>query len=278
MQQLKTKRQSYQRWPLAAIAFAFAAGPTICVAGVPQRTPVMLVGVTHLVSKNDLNNSPNIDALDPQRQTQIEDLIRHLVPFKATKVMIEAPFGDARFQERYKQYLKGERTLGANEIYQYGFRLAALSGNSLIYPIDTTSDFPFDYDKVKAAAGLYGQTQILQAADSATAESIKQEHDLIQRGTILDILRFVNEPDTIAHDAAWYLFIDRVGGEQDYSGADLVSYWYARNLHILANIMRDVTPGDRIVVIIGAGHLGVLRQLVEQSQDLELVDPEPYLR
>lgn len=268
----------FKPWCLVSVAICITAASAICFAAAPPRIPVMLVGVTHLVSKNDLNNSPDINALDPERQMQIADLTQRLKSFKATKVMIEAPFGDERFQSRYEQYLKGTWTLGANEIYQYGFRLAALSGNKTIYPIDTTGDFPFDYDRVKATAGKYGQSQILRAADAATAESIKREHDLIRQGTILDILRFVNEPETISHDAAWYLYVDRVGGGQDYAGADLVSYWYARNLHIFANIMRNVAPNDRIVVIIGAGHLGVLRQLVDQSSDLELVDPEPYLR
>lgn len=264
------------RLALVGIGITFLSAT--CLADTPGRIPIMLVGVTHLVAKHDLNNSPDVDPSDPERQAQIKDLVQHLAPFKATKVMIEAPFGDDRFQGRYEQYLKQNWELGNNEVYQYGFRLAALLGHKTIYPIDTTGDFPFDYDKVKASAARYGQTRTLQDADAASAESIKKEHDLIQHSTILDVLRFVNKPETISHDAAWYLYIDRVGAQQDYAGADLVSYWYARNLHIFSNIMRDVIPGDRIVVIIGAGHLGVLRQLVAQSPDLELVDPEPYLR
>jgi hypothetical protein len=51
------------------------------------------------------------------------------------------------------------------------------------------------------------------------------------------------------------------GEAGDYPGADLLASWYQRNMRIYANIVHLIeSPGERILVIYGAGHLGWLRQ------------------
>ena len=50
-------------------------------------------------------------------------------------------------------------------------------------------------------------------------------------------------------------------------------HWYARNLRIFRNIQAIATePDDRIMVIFGAGHLGILRQQLESYPGMELVE------
>ena len=56
-----------------------------------------------------------------------------------------------------------------------------------------------------------------------------------------------------------------------------VANWYARNLHIYANIARVAQPGERVLVIMGSGHRPLLRQFVAESPELELVPAERYL-
>lgn len=261
----------------AALLSALLAGGAFAADTTP-RIPIMLVGVTHLEAKNDLHNSPNIDPLTPEHQREIKDIMRRLLAFKPTKVMIEQNYGDNHIQEQYRQYLAGKFQLGANEVYQYGFRLAALAHNPDIYPIDTSKDYPFDYPGVQASAKRHGQTVVLAAAESSVASLLKRSDDLISHGSLLDVLRYVNDPRVISQGNGWYLYVARVGGGDDYAGADLVSTWYARNVHIYANVLRDTKPGDRVVVFIGAGHTPLLSWLVEQSPDLKLVDVERYLR
>ena len=262
---------------LATLLSALLAGG-VFAADTAQRIPIMIVGVTHLEAKNDLHNSPNINPLTPEHQREIKNLMQRLLAFKPTKVMIEQPYGDIRIQERYHQYLAGKFSLGANEVYQYGFRLAALVHNPDIYPIDTSKDYPFDYPGVQASAKKHSQTAVLDAAENSVASLIKRSDELISHGSLLDVLRYVNDPHVITQGNGWYLYVARVGGGDDYSGADLVSTWYARNVHIYANILRDTKPGDRVLVFIGAGHTPLLNWLVEQSPDLKLVDAEHYLR
>lgn len=54
--------------------------------------------------------------------------------------------------------------------------------------------------------------------------------------------------------------------------------WYNRNLRIFANLLRIIEREDeRILLVIGSGHLGILRHAVETSPEYQLVEVEGYL-
>ena len=53
--------------------------------------------------------------------------------------------------------------------------------------------------------------------------------------------------------------------------------WYGRNLMIFNNIARRTEPGDRILVIYGAGHGNHLRQLAADSGVYRVHDPLAWL-
>jgi len=74
-----------------------------------------------------------------------------------------------------------------------------------------------------------------------------------------------------------YMRFNRVGAGDTYVGAELVSTWYERNIHIFANLQRISEPGDRILVIFGAGHAPILRELVESDPEMTFVAAGPYL-
>lgn len=253
--------------------------PHHAAAAGTHRIPVMIVGLAHFVAHADLHNSKFVDIMSPKHQEQIKDVVKNLARFKPTKVMIEQPYGDTKIVAQYQQYLNGKFKLSANEVYQLGFRLAAMSKNKSIYPIDSNTDFPFDYDKVVASAKQHDQTAILDAAAAHTKPLIERSDYLEQHGSILELLRYLNTPAALDANASWYMYVDHIGGGKDYAGADLVSYWYARNLHIYANIRRSIdSQDDRVVVFIGAGHAQQLREYIRLSPELRLIDPEPYLR
>lgn len=271
---------SIPTWSLLPALFMLVAISAYADGSRQQRPQVMIVGVAHFVSHRDVHNSKLADIMSPAHQEEIKTVVDNLLKFAPTKVMIEQPIGSETIGQQYQKYLAGDFTLGPNEVYQLGFRLAALAGDKAIYPIDTNTDFPFDLDAVKFSAKQYGQTGLLDEAETeVTATIVQHEGDLEEHGTILELLRYLNLTDTIDKNASWYMYIDRVGSGKDYAGADLVSYWYARNLHIFANMMRSIdSRTDRVVVFIGSGHVQQLSNYVRLSPDLELVDPEPYLK
>ena len=55
-------------------------------------------------------------------------------------------------------------------------------------------------------------------------------------------------------------------------------FWYNRNLKTFVNLTRITESEDeRILLIIGAGHLGFLKQIVEDSEVYHLESPLQYL-
>ncbi len=260
---------------LAALLAGTASGHAKEIKPIPQ---VMVLGVAHLVAKADLHNSTwGEGALSPGMQTQIRSVVAKLAKFKPTKVMIEALPSDPKFVERYKAYLAGRYRLGPNETDQFGYRLAALEHNSTIYPIDAQG-FPFDYAAVQRSAKAEGQLSILKDADAHLQSLITRSSALEKQDRLLDLLCYMNSPEALAQNAAWYMYVNRIGNaKNDYAGATLTSYWYARNLHIFANIMHELKPGDRVVVIIGQGHAAMLRPMIRLSPFARDIDPRAYL-
>ena len=62
-----------------------------------------------------------------------------------------------------------------------------------------------------------------------------------------------------------------LGENGDWAGADLLADWYRRNARIFTNVMRIVdSPDERVLVIIGSGHLGLLREAVSNDPTLRL--------
>ena len=89
-----------------------------------------------------------------------------------------------------------------------------------------------------------------------------------------------NDPEGIRIDHQQYIRrIARVGLGDQYPGANWLShYWYDRNLKIYVNLTRITeSADDRILLIIGAGHVYLVQQFLEESGDYIIESPLKYL-
>ncbi|NND59426.1 MAG: hypothetical protein HKN49_04085 [Gammaproteobacteria bacterium] len=93
--------------------------------------------------------------------------------------------------------------------------------------------------------------------------------------TLQQFLLFLNSPERVRLGHGHYL----VGGfkaatAEAYPGADNLSgWWYNRNLRIFANVLQLVRDADeRVLLIIGAGHLPILHHAATTSPEVTLVD------
>ena len=74
-----------------------------------------------------------------------------------------------------------------------------------------------------------------------------------------------------------YLSTNSIGANDGYSGATASASWWERNFRMFANIQQQAEPGQRIIAIGGAGHMAILKQLLEIDQRLQGVAVNPYL-
>lgn len=91
------------------------------------------------------------------------------------------------------------------------------------------------------------------------------------------ILAFMNSPEAAAEDKALHYGMMRFGGGDAQPGAVLNGRWFTRNAEIFARLMQAAEPGDRIVVVYGAGHASWLRDMVEATPGFRLIEPADYL-
>lgn len=69
-----------------------------------------------------------------------------------------------------------------------------------------------------------------------------------------------------------------VGFPAHHVGADLVGEWYKRNLRTYANLWRAAEEGDdRVVLLIGQGHVRTLRTFLRENPEFEVVPVDEVL-
>lgn len=258
------------------------------------KSDLLLLGTFHFKDAGLDGYKPkyDIDILSPKRQKEVLKVIAILKKFGPTKIAIEAPLGQqARVDSLYQAYLADEFDLKANEIYQIGFRLAKLLGHERVYAVDAKErQYYEDWSAVKeeynAQYNAYlelSPPQQLQRAEQAdrqfTALYAAEDAAKINH-SLLEVLLSMNEPDRISAGHGHYLTGNfKMGSGDDYFGPDNSIGWYSRNLRIFHNLTRLHQPGDeRVLLLIGAGHLPFIRFLAEASPDFELRELREFVK
>ena len=265
----------------ALILMGFAMTTAAIAQSAPQAlepAQVMILGSYHFTGGgSDYVNSPVVDYLSPERQAEISVVLDRLEAFAPTRILVELqPQHEDGFNQAYRQYLAGERSLTVNERQQIGMALAARLGLDQLYGVDFASDM--DFDGMLGAAQSAGQTELL-AGFEAFIEPIQARMASPEEAAlpVLDRLIETNSAEQVAfHDL--YLLLAQMGSAENPVGAEQMEIWWGRNLHIFANIARLSAPGERVLVIYGGGHKYLFDQFVEASPNLDRVDPLTYLR
>ena len=106
---------------------------------------------------------------------------------------------------------------------------------------------------------------------------MKDSQEMLGRMTVSEYLHEHNQPQNILAMQRAYTDCDAyISVDHDYIGPDVMAAWYGRNVRIFSNVTRITKPGDRILVLFGAGHVYYLRQLFGESANYELLDTNSY--
>jgi len=273
--------------------FWLAFAPLFLGIGQPPadvKIEVMVVGLYHMANPGlDVHNLKADDVLSPKRQKEIEALCMRLLEFRPTKIAVESPFPhkDAvegnrvrkkkDYPQKYKEYLQGDLDVSRNEVYQVAFRLAKMAHLDRVQGIDEAGYYP--YGKMKKFALENGLKELFTDGEKHGAEMMAEMQNRLSTNTVIEMLNYVNQPETLLKMHQSYLTMEaKLVADDNYLGPEILSEWYKRNLKIFANILRISQPNDRVVVFFGAGHAHILKQLIQDSPDMILVQPNEYLR
>ncbi|MEO6589836.1 MAG: DUF5694 domain-containing protein [Pyrinomonadaceae bacterium] len=257
----------------------FVLGIFLSSALAQQQTKaqVMILGVYHFANPNlDLVKGNLPDHLSDKKQKEIAELLDLLAKFKPTKIVVEAEPENTKIQDHYAEYLKGNYKLTAAETQQIGFRLAKRFDLKQLYLAD--NQIPMDFDALMAAAVETKNTQFLEMfpKEMAQIEAMKKHQAEI---SVREALTELNEPLLQEKTKALYLQLARVRGKDKFVGADVLAAWYQRNFRIFTNLAQTINSSeDRVLVVFGQGHIPYLRDAVKSSPDMQLIEPNDYLK
>lgn len=240
----------------------------------PPLAEVLVLGTYHMANPGrDIFNMKADDVLAPKRQAEIREVLHVLARFRPTKIAIEAD-GDSPKIEQYQDYLAGKYELGRDERDQIGFRLGKELNLSKIYGIDADGEFPFPavQDYVKA----HGREKELESLMAQVGKTVQDENEFLRSHSVLEMLLRINSSDAVRRGLAGYAMYAHFGEEYNYAGANLLTGWYQRNIRIHTHLLNVIEPEDRVLVIFGFGHLGLLRQAVEADPTLTLRTIEEF--
>ena len=266
----------------ALIGSSFAAAQT--TAPEPAPIEIIIIGAFHLNNPGrDIHNAQIDSVLTPQKQAELARISQDIARFRPTAIAIERVAADQATltDVLYDQYGPDDLLTDADERVQIGYRLARLAQVSRVYGIDEKDrpDEPtyFPYSEMATWAESHGRSGDLADLSSAVRLWLAGMEQRQRTETLGQMLSAVNTAEMADWGQASYYRFLTFGGQDQWPGADLNGRWYTRNARIFAKLVRVAEPGDRIVVLFGAGHAYWLRHFAQTTPGFRLVEPNQYL-
>ena len=245
---------------------------------------VMVLGTYHMDNPGlDLANVKADDVLKPQRQQELEALSAALAEYRPTKIVVERIAKTAELLDhRYAEFTTADLGKNRDERYQIAYRLAHKLGQQQVFAVDEDAgegepDY-FPFGRVVEWAKANGVENRLNADLDRAKGEVERINRLQAEGSIAHVLASMNRPEQADQDQRWYYGLLTYGDTDRQPGAELNAYWYMRNAKIFAKLMTVAKPGDRILVVYGAGHNYWLRHFAKTTPGFVNVDPTPYLQ
>lgn len=264
----------------------------------PEQVRVMLLGTYHMDNPGlDEVNVNADDVLSDNRQAELRKLVKDLAEWQPHRVAVERPYNrDDEVNNRYKEYQSGEReydreeTFPAphqrrndsnsecrSEVVQVGFRLADRLNHDYISVVDEhPNESRYDPDPFEDRdIDSTRKTSVTVMDQKKTKAEVDEKLEAL---TIPEYLAWVNGEGNLRnnHDIMFDRGIRAV--DESFGSPIALAYWYERNIRIVHHLWRTMNADDdRILLLIGSGHIRVLRHLLEESPMFCPVSPLPHL-
>ena len=215
-----------------------------------------------------------VDILSDLRQAEVEELANYIAQFKPTKIAIEATHS-WKATEKLRAYKMGDYQEERGERFQLAMRIAKNLKLDTLYAIDalTIADelkkrYPEFSDSLWQDFNWRGESKI----DSLYKNWFQYSSRLNKEASLLESFKYANSKESLEYAYAANFSADFA--LEGYTGPDVMSiYWYNRNLRTVRNIqLLTANSEDRILVIMGRGHIAMLQQFFNGSPEYEVMD------
>lgn len=243
---------------------------------------IMVVGAYHMGNPGqDVVNAEIDSVLTLERQAELDDVAKALSKFNPTAIAVERISEAPDYiDEKFQTYAPKDLAEKADERYQIAYRLADMTGVDRVFGIDEqpSDDEPdyFPFGKLVAHAEVTDQEEDLTAQIAMAQEMATRFSEMQSSMSVAELLMDSNYGPMSGHDFYYDTFFYDRG--EDQPGAELQAYWFMRNAKIFSKLIQVSEPGDRIVVVYGAGHKYWLDHFAENTNGFSKVEVRPYLQ
>ena len=243
-------------------------------------TEILLLGTFHFMESS-------FDFYTDKVQDELDDLTKKLLEFHPDTVVVEAAMHQQEVvSESYQKFnLKDLRnpekmrseTLGNihmfgqtcpitynNEAIQIGYRLGKLLNLDDIYAIDE------DIDLGESATKLMPFL-------TDTINELNENTNRHEKDSIIELYKYYNSVEWSKLNHNIYIRANAIKLDDFYTGVEMNTKWYERNLKIFANIQQLAGKSKKLFIIYGAGHLQLLKDFINADNNLHLVEVYQYL-
>ena len=151
-----------------------------------------------------------------------------------------------------------------NEAIQIGYRLGKLLNLDDIYAIDE------DIDLGESATKLMPFL-------TDTINELNENTNRHEKDSIIELYKYYNSVEWSKLNHNIYIRANAIKLDDFYTGVEMNTKWYERNLKIFANIQQLAGKSKKLFIIYGAGHLQLLKDFINADNNLHLVDVYQYL-
>lgn len=259
---------------------------------------ITILGTFHFTKFHN-ETGENTNFYSEKKQKEINEILEALGEYNPDRIYIE----------REKKYQKGIDSLfdlynknklklsdfenGSGEVYQIGFQLAKQLQHETLYCVNhfesVSQELISDGHNISYYEKALKQFKFL--GRDVVTKFLKGE------ATLMETLRIMNLPENIemSHNMMFNTPAYVQNGEfksyenlpentsnidKKYIGAEFISLFYERNLKIYSNILNEQlnSGGDRILLITGQVHVGVLQELLKKNPNFKVVEIFEYLK
>lgn len=247
----------------------------------PKKKQILLIGTFHFENPGlDVAKINTFNVMSDKSQKELENITTKIKNFDPDKIFVEWNYKE---QDRLdKFYAKNTDSLlhkNADERVQIALRSAKKLSHKKLFAIDY-KEASFPYDSLMKGMKEANQLDLIQKNLDEMAALEKDQNQKNAKYSLTELLINYNTKEYNSKDMNWYFETANKAGKTDnFVGAYLVSEWYRRNLYMYSLIQKMTeSKDDKIMVLLGAGHAGMLREFIAHDPTFELVELAAVLK
>ncbi len=230
---------------------------------------LIILGTYHFSGDKNIFSSP--------MQKELQQFAERLAKLRPTKIAVEIPIRhEEKLNRSYKSlpdeaftkltpweimdvYGHTEQFFTDNEVVQIAFRLAKLLDHQQVYAVD--EDIEMSDQLAEVIEDQIPVEECWQKLCSIESQATNLE----------ERFRALNSEKWSYTNHTMYMAMNKAN-LGNYEGTQLLLQWYERNLKIYSNLQNLADDGDRILLLIGSGHLKLLKEFALSDPNMNYVD------